>query len=437
MHSRILLTTTYKTEDYYDYFGANAKTPLRFMSKRDISWGLRFLKQNVPGLEILEYPTWEEYVKKLKEGWDVVGFSFFTNEVPEIIEMAEEARRRGIKELWAGNYGALEKGVQEYFDRVFIGYAERSIGELLGYKVERVIHPPLVDILRLGPFSIKYKNFGILFTQRGCPYRCSFCQTPSFFPKPEKIPLDSIERVLLWYKGHGIRDLAILDENFGTFPSHTERVVELLGRYGFYWSVMTRADIILKNFDFWLDSGFIAGLIGVENLSPGILNRIGKRESVYAVKECVERLHERNRYLIGYYMIGFEEETEEVIRESIKRVSWWKIDFNQLCIVTPFPETPLWHEIEEKYGIFDRDWHHWDTKHLVWNHPYISPKKMRELLLWGFDRLNPSLRWFEGLSRLIRTYLFNSKNIFAGLNYLLIDAPRRAVLENDRRFYSF
>ncbi len=435
MDRKILLTTVYKQKNYYDYFGSNAQTSIRFISKRKMSWGLRFLKQNIPEIEILEYPTWEEYVERLKEGWDVVGFSFFTNEVPEIIRMAEEARKHKVKELWAGNYGALEKGVQQYFDKIFVGYAEKSLGEILGYKVEDVIHPPLVGILRLGPFSFKYKPFGILFTQRGCPYKCTFCQTPVFCPKPQKISIESIEKVLLWYKNHHIKDLAILDENFGIFPKHTERVVELLGKYGFYWSVMTRADFILKNLNFWLDSGFIAGLIGIESLSPQILQSIGKKESTDVIRECVRKLHERNRYVIGYYMIGFDNENEEVIRESIRRLSWFRIDFNQLCILTPFPETPLWYEIEKKYGIFDRDWHHWDTKHLVWNHPYVTPSKMRELLLWGFKILNPPLRWFEALSRLIRTYLFTPNNILEGLIYLLIEPPLRAIREDEKKRY--
>jgi hypothetical protein len=49
------------------------------------SFGLRFIKQNVPEVEILEYPTWNEYVAKLGErDWDIVGFYFLLNENNEI-----------------------------------------------------------------------------------------------------------------------------------------------------------------------------------------------------------------------------------------------------------------------------------------------------------------------------------------------------------------
>ena len=93
--------------DYIDALGwtgrrfSNTSAPLR------VSPGLRFIKQNVPEVQILEYPLWHEYVEKLKQGWDVVGFSFYHNQIGEIREMIAEARLQGVKEIWAGNYGVL------------------------------------------------------------------------------------------------------------------------------------------------------------------------------------------------------------------------------------------------------------------------------------------------------------------------------------------
>jgi hypothetical protein len=82
---KILLCTVYKRfkHDVYDYFGANTSSSLfRFSLPRVNSFGLRFLKQNIPEIEILEYPTWSEYQEKINETqWDVVGFSFYLNEI--------------------------------------------------------------------------------------------------------------------------------------------------------------------------------------------------------------------------------------------------------------------------------------------------------------------------------------------------------------------
>jgi hypothetical protein len=63
----------------YDYFGANSdRSFFRFEFPRFSMFGLRFIKQNIPEIEILEYPTWKEYQKKIQEksGMSLV-FHFF------------------------------------------------------------------------------------------------------------------------------------------------------------------------------------------------------------------------------------------------------------------------------------------------------------------------------------------------------------------------
>ncbi len=72
---RILLSTVYTRcpNDYYCWFAANARTPYRLVIVRYTSFGLRFIKQNFPQIEIMEYPTWRLYTKKIQEGWERYG----------------------------------------------------------------------------------------------------------------------------------------------------------------------------------------------------------------------------------------------------------------------------------------------------------------------------------------------------------------------------
>lgn len=419
---KILFTTQYiKNNDYYDYFESNAKNIFKFGLKRKISFGLRFLKENIPFLEILEYPSKAQYIKKIKEGWDVVGFSFFVNDIPRILEMVEIARENRVKELWAGNYGALTPGIENYFDRIFIGYAEKTLGRFLGVKVKEIKHPVLPVFLELGPLGIEYKPFGVLFTTRGCPMKCEFCQTPLFAPKPEAIPLDSIEEVLLKYKRMGIEEVVILDENFGIIRRHAENVVELLNKYKFMWSVMTRADLLMSHLDDWNKKRIVSAFIGIESLNQNILDRIKKREAISMIKNCIEELHSKNIYIIGYYMIGFPEETVDSILQDINELKEFQVDYMQVTILTPLPQTPLWHELDSKYGIFEKDFSKFDTKHLVWYHPNLTPDKARILLFHGFKTLNSPLNYLRSIKRLSQRYLALKESKKRGFRYLLFD----------------
>jgi radical SAM superfamily enzyme YgiQ (UPF0313 family) len=399
---KVLFTTAYIRDrsELYNWMQTNVSYKSRLHAERSISAGLRFIKQNIPDIEILEYPSWEEYINKLKEEWDIVGFSFYLNETHEIIQMVKKAKEMGIPEIWGGNYGVLTKEVQPYFDRIFLGYSEHKIAEMLGYEVKEIVHPPLIVPAGLPNLNLNW--MGVLFTTRGCAIKCTFCQSPSFEEKIDKIPIESIDRVLAYYKRIGVGNVVILDEYFGMNPRHADAVVALLKKYRLLWWTMTRADFISKKLDSWDDGRLGLGGVGLglESFNQEVLERINKKEEAHEVVQSVNELHGRGIGVIGYYMIGFDIEDRNSIKQSLNELGELKLDATQLCIITPLPQTPLWDEIDENYGIFEKDWHKFNTKHLVWNHPTISPKEMEELLYYGFDRANPRRTVFRRLRKI-------------------------------------
>ncbi len=381
---RILLTTRGRDSGLYDYFRENAPRNFRwrFGMPRTISFGLRFLRQNLPDVSILEYPSHAEFSAHLKRGWDAVGFSFYLEETNDILEMAAEARRAGVRELWAGNYGALTPSIHSHFDHVFNGYSESSLADKLGVSLDEIQHPPLITRFRLpGGWSFP---LGILFSSRGCSFRCTFCQTTTFAPKPKEISLASLDRALRFYVEHGVRFVLLLDENFGNLPSHADAVIELLAHHGIRWLVQSRVDLLLRNFDEWKRCGMEGALFGIESFHQDILKQMHKNERAHAAFELVDRLHGAGLYAHGYYIIGLPPETPASISEDLRTLASLKLDVTQITIVTPHPQTEMWRELDTGYGIFEKDWSKFDTKHLVWNHPHCAPGVLESLLEQGF-----------------------------------------------------
>ncbi len=396
MEKRVLITTPYREKgERYEYWSSNVDRKITYTYDKNNSNGLRFLKKNIPQIDILEWSSWNEYKKALnEEDYDVVGFSFFTYEWPRTKKMVKEAKRQGVPEVWAGNYGALTYGVEEYFDRSFIGYSEQEVAEALGKEIDKIEHPMIVDYIGITG-GIRGFPLGILFTTRGCSQGCEFCQTPKFCSEPYKLSLSSIEKVLRKYNKAGIDEILVEDESFGLYPKHTDKVISLLEKYDMNWYAMTRVDILSKNLDEWHERGFVGVHLGVESLHQDSLDDIGKNIDVRETLDLLNRLEEKNSFVIGYYMIGFEEDTVDSIKKSIKKLKKYSIDLIQLCVMTPFPKTPLWHDIKEKYGIIENDWSKWNTKHLVWNHPKISQKEMRDVLGWGFKKAYTHLKFLK------------------------------------------
>jgi Radical SAM superfamily len=381
---RVLLTTRCRDTGLYDYFRENAPRHFRwrFGMPRTISFGLRFLRQNIPGLTILEYPTHAEFSAALKEGWDAVGFSFYLEETNDILALAAEARQAGVKDLWAGNYGALTPDVHSHFEHVFTGYSEDAVAHKLGIRLDEIQHPPLVTRFRLpGGWSLPV---GVLFSSRGCSFRCTFCQTTAFAPQPKPITLDAIDRVLRFYFQHGIRFVLMLDENFGNLPAHANSVIELLAKHNVRWLVQSRVDLFLRNFTEWQKCGMEGALFGIESFHQDILKSMHKNEKVQAAFELAARLNSAGLYAQGYYIIGLPPETPQSIAADLRTLASLQLDVTQITIVTPHPQTKMWRELDSGFGIFEKDWSKYDTKHLVWNHPHCKPGMLEALLEEGF-----------------------------------------------------
>ena len=109
----------------------------------------------------------------------------------------------------------------------------------------------------------------------------------------------------------------------------------------------------------------------------------------------IEKMNQRNLLTIGFYIIGFENDTAASLERDLKAVAKLNLDLTQVCVLTPLPGTPLWNEIDTKYGIFERDYEKYDAGHLVWNHPHLTPAEARDLVEWGLGLLQSPRTFFR------------------------------------------
>ncbi len=438
---RVLITTAYRRSpgDYLDFLGGATRGFPKLSSPCRLSPGLRFLKQNVPEVEILEYPLWREYVAKLKEGWDIVGFSVYQHDIGEVEEMAEEARRQGVRETWAGNFGALDAKVPTLVDRVIIGPAEDHLARLFGRRVrdDEIEHPAMMVHVSLQPGNIRHFTAGLLYTQRGCPFTCSFCQTPAFDKRRFTINFDSIERALRFYRKVGVRYIFVMDEIFGAYPSFAERVTGLLARDYFHWLAQSRATLFLRHLDEWYERGLRLSLVGVESMSQSALNAVDKKQTLAETVEFARRSAEkRAMFRFAYYLIGYENMTFEDTMRDAHLLKELAFDSCGVCVLTPYPQTPLWDRLAAKYGITDADYHHYKSKHLVWNHPHMSAAEMQTLLTSTVNLLNNRAAMYgKFLTRLVWRGLRPTKPALLWRD--LVKAPVASFFINDRKPYFF
>ena len=327
---KVLFTTV--VGDKPDYFRISV-TEKRFRySLLSPPFGLRFLKENVPEMDLLEYPCFEEFEKNL-EGVDVLGISFYMADIPKVIKMVEISREKGVKAIWGGNYGVLTPGIDNYFDKIFVGYGEKEVSKLInGGEIEKIQHPEIITTFGVNrsPFRISH---AFLFTTRGCRMGCKFCQTPNFIEGVETLPMESIEDVISKYRKKKVKSVFIMDDNFFGERRYSENVLELLEKYGLNWGVCTRAENLEGRVKEFRDMGMINCIIGIESLKQENLDSVEKRTDINLLMKTIEELNENRIYTHGTCMIGFEGDTRKSIKEDIHGFSKLNVQSLQIGVL--------------------------------------------------------------------------------------------------------
>jgi len=209
-------------------------------------------------------------------------------------------------------------------------------------------HPPLMQYKRLPVIDVE--------TSRGCPYRCSFCETPfgkkmSFY-SPEYIA-DYLEHL---QKKIGVKEVHFMDDTFTLVESRVFELCELINKRKIKipWYCAARVDI--KNRDIWKTmqkAGCWIVAIGVESGNQEIIHNLQKRITIAQVKGAAADIRKAGLALKAFFIIGNPGETLDTIEETISVAEQIKAHYPVFSLMTPYPGTPLW-ETADQWGTLDK-----------------------------------------------------------------------------------
>ncbi len=160
----------------------------------------------------------------------------------------------------------------------------------------------------------------------GCFFRCSFCADPFVYNRkwtavsPE-IMVNKLEELHNKYK---FTDVNLQDETYFTYR---DRVIEISERIiekglNFTWAATMRADqgsrMTIEDFKLCAKSGLRRLLIGVESGSQVMMDWLKKDIKLEQVYMCAERCKDIGIAVQFPFIVGFPEESDESITETIK-----------------------------------------------------------------------------------------------------------------------
>lgn len=384
--------TSNSFQDGFGEYSTNLPEKYKFHTNQRC-YGLSFLEANVKGPTYLQYPCSADLEKHLASGhYDILAISAisaYTWSLPWAIGVAQRAKTRyGFKEAWLGGYAVMtdETAITRYFDRLFWGYSESNLNLTISgspIPTKKIKHPDLTTRVN---FLGKESVIGHIIFQRGCPNKCSYCADPVFQPGGEtSLSFESIEEILYFYQQKGIRSIYFSNQNTNLFTHTGRRIVDSMYTKGMRFGMLTSfRSLSVKGTDgirMLHDKGLHFLLVGLELLNDYNLIKTQRRVRYREMYDILKILQDLKITVTATYMICFEDDTPETIREAKRKmINDLGITVCLFNITMPLPSTPMYWAYKRNQLIFDWNWTHWTGNHLVWKHPCISPDQARELL---------------------------------------------------------
>jgi len=228
-----------------------------------------------------------------------------------------------------------------------------------------------------------------LIATRGCHNRCGFCYLATDglrMPYRMRHPLQVVDE----FKADDQPYAVFIDNNLGSRPDYLHSLCAALRPLNKIWSAAVTIDVtdepsLIRNMAL---AGCTGVFIGFESLSDNNLADSHKKTpktSDYARR--VRILHDYGIQVNGSFVLGFDHDRKDVFTRTAEWIEENRLECATFHILTPYPATPLFRQMEEQGRILHRDWSLYDTGHAVFQPKHMTPAELEQGYAWIYQRL--------------------------------------------------
>jgi len=342
----------------------------------------------------------DEHVEKLEleDDPDLVMIQVYITNAYRAYRIADHYRARGIYVILGGlHVTSLPEEAAPHADTIFLGPGEHTfpafLKDLATGRPRRRYASAIRTIERIPPIRrdlIQRRLYLVpnsIVVSRGCPHHCTFCYKDAFFEGGRSFYTQRVDDALAEISRLPGRHLYFLDDHLLGNPRFARALFRGMSGMGRVFQGAATVDSILRGNT--IEAAAAAGLrslfVGFETLSEGGLLGARKRQNLgRSYRDVILRLDDLGIMINGSFVFGFDGDDRDVFARTVDWAIESGVTTATFHILTPYPGTPLFAEMDGAGRITTRDWDLFDTRHVVYEPQKLSPADLKDGYEWAY-----------------------------------------------------
>lgn len=343
----------------------------------------------------------DEHVEELQtdDAPDLVIIQVYITNAFRAYALADHYRHKGSYVCLGGlHVSSLPDEAAPHADSIFIGPGEDTFPLFLSefragcakkiyYNRQRNIEtiPPVRrDLIKRNLYLVPNS----IVVSRGCPHHCDFCYKDAFFEGGKSFYTQRVDAALAEIDRLPGKHLYFLDDHLLGNQKFSAALFEGMRGMNRVFQGASTLDAILRGnlIEKAAEAGLRSVFIGFETLSTANLQQSNKKQNLGKdYTEAIQRLHSLGIMINGSFVFGLDADDNDVFKRTVDWAVTNGLTTSTFHILTPYPGTRLFAQMEAEGRILHRRWDQYDTRQVVYKTVGLSAAELKQGYDWAYD----------------------------------------------------
>lgn len=329
---------------------------------------------------------------------DLVIIQVYITNAYRAYALADHYRGKGAYVLLGGlHVTSLPFEAVPHADTIFIGPGEDTFPKFLDdFKAghpQKVYRSTIRTLERIPPIRrdlIKRHLYLVpnsIVVTRGCPHHCTFCYKDAFFEGGRTFYVQEVDEALAEIDRLPGKHLYFLDDHLLGNARFASALFEGMKGMNRVFQGAATVDSILRGdlIEKAADAGLRSLFVGFETFSPENLKQSNKKQNLQKdYVKAVNRLHSLGIMINGSFVFGLDNDDKDVFKRTVDWGVQHAITTSTYHVLTPYPGTQLFTEMEAEGRIITRNWDKYDTRSVVYQTRGMTANELESGYWWAY-----------------------------------------------------